>query len=70
MALAGLGHGRWSLDHLFRRKSRSGAGLALGAAAFGVAAAAGLLAATYRPDQKTPEAADEAETSETGDEII
>ena len=50
-ALAGLGHGRWSVDRLLGRKSRSGVGLALGAAAFGLVSAAGLLAATYRPDQ-------------------
>jgi len=54
-ALAGLGHGRWSVERLLRRKSRSGVGVALGAAAFGLIAAAGLLAATYRPDQETPE---------------
>jgi putative oxidoreductase len=63
-ALAGLGNGRWSLDRLFRRKSRSGAALALGAAAFGVASAAALLAATYRPNQDTAEPADESETAE------
>jgi putative oxidoreductase len=68
-ALAGLGHGRWSLDRLFRRKSRSGAGLALGAAAFGVASAAALLAATYRPDQDTPEPAAESETAEKDSEV-
>jgi putative oxidoreductase len=54
-ALAGLGNGRWSMDRLLRRKSRSGVGVALGAAAFGVASAAALLAATYRPDPDTPE---------------
>ena len=53
-ALAGLGSGRWSIDRLLRRKSRSGVGLALGAAAFGLVSAAGLLAATYRPNQEPP----------------
>jgi putative oxidoreductase len=63
-ALAGLGNGRWSLERLFGRKSRSGAGIALGAAAFGVASAAALLAATYRPDQDEPEPAVASETDE------
>jgi putative oxidoreductase len=62
-ALAGLGNGRWSADRLLRRKSRSGVGIALGAAAFGVASAAGLLAATYRPNQDTPEAEVEPEST-------
>ncbi len=70
-ALAGLGSGRWSIDRLLRRKSRSGVGLALGAAAFGLVSAAGLLAATYRPNQEPPvsdtegadvESEDDAET--------
>jgi putative oxidoreductase len=68
-ALAGLGHGKWSLERLFGRKSRSGAGLALGAAAFGVATAAALLAATYRPDQDVPEPVDESETVDTNREV-
>src|SRR5580698_5850218 len=55
VAIAGLGHGRWSVERLLRRKSRSGVGVALGAAAFGLVAAGGLLAATYRPDQDAPE---------------
>jgi putative oxidoreductase len=54
-ALAGLGNGTWSVDRLLRRKARSGTGAALGAAALGVAAAAGLLAASYRPVQKDAE---------------
>jgi len=51
-ALAGLGNGKWSVDRLLRRNARSGSGAALGAAALGVAAAAGLLAATYRPKKE------------------
>jgi len=51
-ALAGLGNGRWSVDRLLRRNPRSGVVTALGAAVVGVAAAAGLLAASYRPDKK------------------
>ncbi len=53
-ALAGLGNGRWSVDGLLGRKPRSGAGSALGAATLGVAAAAALLAATYRPKTRSP----------------
>ena len=70
-ALAALGSGRWSVDRLFGR-SRAGAGPALFAAAVGVASAAGLLAATYRPAppadptvDETPEAEPaESETAE------
>jgi putative oxidoreductase len=51
VALAGLGNGRWSVDGLLGRKSRSGKGAALGAALLGVASAAALLGATYRPDK-------------------
>jgi putative oxidoreductase len=68
-ALAGLGNGRWSVDRLFGRKSRAGAGVALGAAAFGVASAAALLAATYRPDQDVPEPAAASETAEKDEEV-
>jgi putative oxidoreductase len=50
VALAGLGNGRWSVDHLLKRKARSGPASALAAATFGVAAAAALLATSYRPD--------------------
>jgi hypothetical protein len=39
-------------------------GVALGAAAFGLVSAAGLLAATYRPDQETPESDIKSEDSE------
>jgi putative oxidoreductase len=63
-ALAGLGNGRWSVDRL-RRNTRSGVGTALGAAVFGVAAAAALLAASYRPDRKEPESEGDSETEET-----
>jgi hypothetical protein len=56
------------VDRLFGRKSRAGAGVALGAAAFGVASAAALLAATYRPDQDVPEPA-ASETAEKDDEV-
>src|SRR5277367_5050552 len=57
-ALAGLGNGRWSVDHLLRRNPRSGVASALGAAALGVVSAAALLAASYRPNHDTsqPEA--------------
>ncbi len=54
-ALAGLGSGRWSLDRLLGRKPRSGAGVALAAAAFGVANSAALLAASYRPRSEDAE---------------
>jgi putative oxidoreductase len=60
-ALAGLGNGRWSVDRLLRRKDRSGTGSALGATVLGVASAAALLAASYRPNQK------ESEPSTDGD---
>jgi putative oxidoreductase len=69
-ALAGLGNGRWSVDQLLRRKSRTGVGFALGAAVLGVASAAGLLAATYRPDQKPsgPDLESKAATDSEGEE--
>jgi hypothetical protein len=53
------------VERLLRRKSRSGVGIALGAAAFGLVSAAGLLAATYRPDQETPESDTTSEEGET-----
>jgi putative oxidoreductase len=62
-ALAGLGNGKWSVDRLLRRKPRSGPAAALGAAAFGIAAAAGLLAASYRPKQKESEPEVEADAA-------
>lgn len=65
IALAGLGHGRWSVDRVLGRKNRSGPAMALGAAAFGLASAAALLAATYRPDEKG--AAPEDQDSSTED---
>ncbi|MYQ30622.1 DoxX family protein [Streptomyces sp. SID4956] len=49
VALAALGHGRYSLDGLLRRH-RSGTGPALAAAGLGVAGASALLALCYRPD--------------------
>jgi putative oxidoreductase len=51
LAVAGLGNGRWSVDHLLQRKPRTGAASALAAATFGVASAAALLAASYRPNK-------------------
>jgi putative oxidoreductase len=65
-ALAGLGNGRWSVDRLFGRKQRSGAAMAISAAALGLAGAGALLATSYRPPSKdesadaepSPEAAD------------
>ena len=63
-ALAALGSGRWSVDRLLGR-SRSGKGAAIFAATFGVANAAALLAATYRPSAPevptSPLTAEEAE---------
>jgi putative oxidoreductase len=59
-ALAALGNGRWSVDRLLHRNPRSGAAVALGAAAFGAASAAALLAASYRPDKKQLEPDDES----------
>jgi len=66
-ALAGLGNGRWSIDRLLRRKARSGAGNALGAAIFGVASAAALLAASYRPKEKESEPATECDATPADD---
>jgi putative oxidoreductase len=66
-ALAGLGNGRWSVDRLLRRKDRSGAGSALGAAVLGVASAAALLAASYRPNQKESESATEGDAAPVDD---
>ena len=69
-ALAGLGNGKWSVDRLLRRKARSGTGAALGAATFGVVAAAALLAASYRPNKKEsePEVEIEIDTAPAGGE--
>jgi putative oxidoreductase len=65
-ALAGLGNGRWSVDQLLRRKARTGTGVALAAAALGVASAAALLAATYRPEKKQadPDVRDEVDAAD------
>jgi putative oxidoreductase len=60
-ALAALGSGRWSLDRLLGRKPRSGAKVAILAAAFGMANSAALMAASYRPDAPRTEVAAEAE---------
>jgi putative oxidoreductase len=68
-ALAGLGNGRWSLDRLLRRKPSSGVGLALGAAALGLVSTAGLLAATYRPDQDPPASASDADAESEDSEM-
>ncbi|MEU3336946.1 DoxX family protein [Streptomyces sp. NPDC006668] len=54
VALAALGHGRYSLDGLLRRE-RAGAGAALLAAGLGTASAAALLAACYRPKPEADE---------------
>jgi putative oxidoreductase len=51
MALAGLGHGRWSVDRLIGN-GRKGAAWAAFAAAFGIANAAALVAAFYRPEER------------------
>ncbi|MFG2940804.1 DoxX family protein [Streptomyces sp. NPDC048282] len=51
VALAALGNGRYSVDGLTGRQ-RHGSGCALLAAGLGVASAAALLAACYRPDEK------------------
>lgn len=52
-ALASIGHGRISFDHLLGR-NRSGMRWGLLAAAVGAGAGAGLIAATYRPDEELP----------------
>jgi putative oxidoreductase len=55
IALAALGHGRYSVDGLLKRRSE-GPLPALAAAGLGTAAAAGLLALSYRPEpQPQPE---------------
>ncbi|UUU28698.1 DoxX family protein [Streptomyces sp. CA-210063] len=51
VALAALGHGRYSLDGLLR-PGGGGVGPALLAAGLGTASAAALLAACYRPERK------------------
>ncbi|MEU3613286.1 DoxX family protein [Streptomyces sp. NPDC006872] len=54
VALAAVGHGRYSVDGLLRR-GRAGAGPALVAAGLGAASAAALLAVCYRPAEKADE---------------
>lgn len=66
-ALAALGSGRYSVDGLLGRKKRSGGKAALFAAAFGVANAAALLAATYRPTSPDAAPAEAVEATEPGD---
>lgn len=51
-ALAGLGHGRWSIDAI-RSKRRSGMRWALVAAGAGLAGAVGLVTTSYRAAQPT-----------------
>ncbi len=51
-ALASLGYGRFSLDHL-RGRQRSGVAWAVAAAALGIGNAGALLASTYRPEETT-----------------
>ncbi|MET7452940.1 DoxX family protein [Streptomyces sp. NPDC005574] len=67
VALAALGHGRYSLDALLRRR-HAGPGPALLAAALGTAGAAALLAACYRPhpaaDTATATATAEPDTTD------
>jgi|SRR5579872_822644 len=53
VALAGLGHGRWSLDRLIGNRRR-GLKSSAAAAALGLANAAALLAASYRPEPPAP----------------
>ncbi|MFF7476701.1 DoxX family membrane protein [Streptomyces sp. NPDC008092] len=54
VALAALGHGRYSLDAALRR-GRSGGGAALAATGLGLAGAAALLIACHRPDREAEE---------------
>ena len=55
VALAALGHGRYSLDAALRR-DRSGTGAALTAAGLGLAGAAALLIACHRPAREVGDA--------------
>jgi putative oxidoreductase len=66
-ALAGLGHGRWSVERLLGRKQRSGAAMAFGAVALGLAGAGALLASSYRPSQDEPADETPDETPEAAD---
>jgi putative oxidoreductase len=67
-ALAALGSGRWSLDRLLGRNSRSGVKVALFAAAFGLANSAALMAASYRPDAPAFDAGTDTEPEDAQDE--
>lgn len=67
-ALAGLGHGRWSVDAI-TGKHRSGMRWALVAAGAGVAGAVGLVTTSYRPAQPTsvePSSSDTDGKQDTG----
>ena len=68
-ALAGLGNGRWSVDRLLGRRQRTGAKIALGAAALGLANAAALLATSYRPAPKAEPVGDSAPEPEPEPEL-
>jgi putative oxidoreductase len=59
-ALAGLGSGRWSLDRLMGRRPRSGAKVALMAAALGAVNSTLLLATAYQPEVPAADGATEA----------
>ncbi|HEY2302681.1 MAG TPA: DoxX family protein [Acidimicrobiales bacterium] len=61
-ALAGLGHGRLSFDHLIGR-DRTAAKFGILAVAVGAGAAAGLIGATYRPETSPPQTASPEATS-------
>jgi putative oxidoreductase len=63
VALAALGHGRYSLDGLLRHH-RSGTGPALAAVGLGVAGASALLALCYRPDPKPNESVTPGESGQ------
>jgi putative oxidoreductase len=60
VALAGLGSGKYSVDRLIGRRSRSGPKVAIAAALFGVANAGALLASSYRPNAVKAAGDDEA----------
>ncbi|MEV8546525.1 DoxX family protein [Streptomyces sp. NPDC051572] len=60
VALASLGHGRWSVDGLLSRE-RSGARAGLLAAGLGTTAAVALLAVAYRPHEKPEDGTEDAQ---------
>lgn len=69
-ALAALGNGRWSVDHLIGNRRR-GWKWALGATALGLANGALVLAATFHPEPKAePSAAVDAGTTGDEDEAV